>query len=435
MKPAVERYARHVNPALVRLLGVFGYGRVFTRAQDVWLWDDEGRQYLDCLAGFGAVNIGHNHPRLLKRLHEFLASESINLHHIGPNPYAADLGEALATLAPPLERALFSSSGAEAVEAGLKLARAATGRTGFVYCENAYHGTTLGTLSVMGSPRLRDPFEPLLANCERIPFGDLNALDAAVTRNSAAFIVEPIQCEGGVILPQAGYLRDAQDLCRRRGALLILDEVQTGLGRTGTMFSYQAESFVPDVLVIAKSLGGSIAPISATLTTSEIHEKAYGSTARFDLHSSTFGGNAFAAVAALETIQVIADENLVARSAARGEQLLGGLRKRLTGHPLVRDVRGRGLLVGIELGPVLARSVFGLWASLKLLERGIICQPASSRLSVLRLEPPLTVMEPEVEKVIDAVADVLGEYRGMASLVKDVAQRMGEQFLRGGEFR
>jgi putrescine aminotransferase len=215
------------------------------------------------------------------------------------------------------------------------------------------------------------------------------------------------------------------------------------------MFAYEAEGFVPDVLVLAKSLSGGIAPIGATLTSEDVFARAYGSLARFDLHSSTFGGNAFSCVAARETLRIIADENLVANGAARGAQLLAGLREKLAGHPLVRDIRGRGLLVGIELGPtdagwinkvapslvgLVSKNVFGQWAALKLLERGLICQPASQAWHVLRLEPPLTVQEAEVETAIEMLTGVLGEYRGISSLLKDVAERLGGQWQKGWTF-
>lgn len=448
---SISKYARHVNPQFVKLLGVFGYGRVFERARDVWVWDHQGRQYLDFLAGFGSLNVGHNHPRLVARLQEFLAAERMNFCHVAPSVEAAELAEALAGAAgTPLCVSLFSNSGTEAVEAGMKLARAATGRKGFVYCHKGFHGTSFGTLSVMGGERLRKPFEPLLDDCCAVPFGDLDALKSALAHGRVAgFVVEPVQGEGGVIPPPHGYLKEAQALCRRYGALLILDEVQTGLGRTGTMFAYEAEGFTPDVLVLAKSLSGGVAPIGATLTSEDLFNRAYGSLARFDLHSSTFGGNAFSCVAALETLRIIADENLIVSGRARGAQLLAGLREKLAGHPLVRDIRGRGLLVGIELGPtdsgwinkvapslvgLVSKNVFGQWAALKLLERGLICQPASQAWDVLRLEPPLTVGEAEVDAAIEMVAGVLGEYRGISPLLKDVTERLGGQWQKGWAF-
>lgn len=442
-----ETYARHVNPPFVELLGVLGYGRIFTKAKDVSVWDDRGREYLDLLAGFGAVNLGHNHPRLNQRLKTFLDGDPFNLNHVGPAAPAAALGEKLASLLPkPLEISLFASSGAEGVEAGMKLARAATGRSGYIYCKNGFHGTNLGSLSIMGESRLRAPFEPLLAGCEAVPFGDLAALSRALDKKPAAFVVEPLQAEAGVVVPPAGYLSRARELCRAAGTLLVLDEVQTGLGRTGDLFAFEKEGLVPDVLVLAKSLGGGLAPVSAAVTSRELFDRAYGSQDRFDLQSSTFGGNALACAAALETLSIIADERLVDNAREQGELLRRLLQEGLKGHPLVKEVRGRGLLVGVALGPaeegwasglseLVARKAFGQWAALKLLERGFLCQPASQAWNVLRLEPPLTIKAPDVRRAAGAVIETLGEYRGVAAVLKDVALRLGAQALNGGAFR
>jgi putrescine aminotransferase len=427
LHPAVASYARHVNPAFVELLNVLGYGRLFTRASDVWIWDHGDTRYLDCLAGFGTMNLGHNHPRLIATLENFLKSGALNHFHVGPSPYMAELAELLAKES--LEIALFCSSGAEAVEAGMKLAQVATGRTRFVYCAAAYHGTSLGTLAVMGDPRKRDAFKFPIQAAE-VPFGDVAALRQALSgRDVAAFLVEPIQGEGGVRLPSPGYLEEAQALCRRAGTLLILDEVQTGIGRTGALF---AGDVVPDVRVLAKALGGGIACIGVAMTSRELHRKAYGSMDRFDWHSSTFGGNSFACVAALETLRILDEEKLAENAAARGEQLMAGLRERLNGHPYVKDIRGRGLLVGIEIGPtdsgwlkrLASRKVFGHWVSLKLLERGIVCQPAALRWDVLKVEPPLTIREAEIGFFVDTIGDIFDEYRELPALIGDVGKRL-----------
>lgn len=447
----VLKYAQYVNPAFVKVLGILGYGRAFVRARDVWIWDAEGRRYVDFLAAFGAANIGHNHPRLVERLKEFFDEDAVNLNHVGPARQAADLGERLAHMLPdPLEISLLSNTGAEAVEAGLKLARAATARQGLVYCEGSYHGTTLGTLSVMGERRMRDPFEPLLDACTMVPFGDASALERVLaSRQCAAFILEPIQCEGGIVFPPAGYLKEAGDLCKQYGTLLVLDEVQTALGRTGAMFAFETVETTPDILVLSKSLGGAIAPIGATVTSREIFDKAYGTTDRFDLHATTFGGNAFSCVAAMEALDIIEEERLVENSAHMGARLVEGVRERLAGHPLVSDIRGQGLLVGIELGPTdsgvlnrvapslveaVSKKAFGQWAALKLLEEGIICQPASQRWNVLRLEPPLTVQENEVKTVIDTISRLFDEYRSLPKLLKDVAARVTGQYKKGWKF-
>jgi putrescine aminotransferase len=288
---------------------------------------------------------------------------------------------------------------------------------------------------------MRRPFSPLLADCQPIPFGDAGALERALSRrDAAAFLVEPIQIEGGLVFPPAGYLAAARDLCSRFGTLFVLDEVQTGFGRTGSMFAYQAESIVPDVLVLAKAAGGGLAPIGITVTTREIRHRAYGSMNRFDLHGSTFAGNAFACVAAAETLRILRDEALPENSRQRGAELLERLRSSLAGHRLVKDVRGRGLLVGVELGgaplsDALSRNVLGQWLALALLERGVLCQPASQSWNVLRLEPPLTIGSAQIAEAADAVVAALHENRSLTPLLARVGRRVASQWASGGAFR
>lgn len=447
----VRAYSRHVNPAFVKLLGVFGYGRIFTRALGTRLWDSEGREYLDALASFGASNLGHRHPGLTALLIEELSRPHPDLLHIGPSAATAELASQLSQEAGGgLEVALFSTSGSEGVESALKLARAATGRAGFVFCRDGFHGTGLGTLSVMGNERLRAPFEPLLQGCQAVPFGDLEALRKAMTASMAAFLVEPTMGEGGVLQAPPGYLAEAQALCRKNGSLLLLDEVQTGLGRTGELFAFRRHGMVPDVLILGKSLGGGIVPVSAALTRPDIHKKAYGGMDRFDLHGSTYAGYALGCAAGMATLRILREEGLVENARERGTQLLEALREGLRGHPLVRDVRGEGLLLGIELGQAdprgflstlkeplvkaVARNVFGQWLALCLLERGVICQPAALRWDVLKLEPPLTVTKDEVDRLAGDVIAVLTGYRELPPLLADVTRRLGKQFLAGWKF-
>jgi putrescine aminotransferase len=440
MTGTAAQYARHVDPAFVKLLGSLGYGRIFTRAEGTWVWDDRGRRYLDLLAGFGSVNIGHNHPRLRARLHAFLDERAMNLSHTGPSPHAAQLAEALAAVAgPPLEMSLFTTSGADAVEAAIKAARAATRRPRIVFCDRAYHGLSLGALSVSASTRMRGPFEPLLPGCSAVPFGDIDAL-ARVLRveDVAAFLVEPVQIEGGVHFAPPGYLRAARELCTRHGTLLALDEVQTGFGRTGSMFTFEDEEAAPDLLILGKSLGGSIAAAGVTLTTRRIQKAAYGSMRRFDLHGSTFAGNAFASVAALETLHILQDEHLVTRSRDLGATMLAGLRDRLHGHPLVADIRGRGLLIAIEVqtpGAPKAATLAGQWLALALLEEGLIVQPASQAWNVLRIEPPLTIDAVEIAAALDGIGRVFDRHRSTVPLLGRSARRIVEQLLARGRFR
>jgi putrescine aminotransferase len=433
------QYARHVDPAFVKLLGTLGYGRVFTKALGTCVWDDRGRRYLDLLAGFGSANLGHNHPRLAARLHALLDEHPLNLSHTSPSPHAAALGGALASLAgPPLEMSLFCTGGAEAVEAAVKAARAATRRARVLFCEGAYHGLSLGTLSLSASRRMRKPFLPLLPDCASIPFGDADALERALrTRDAALFIVEPIQIEGGVRLPPPGYLRAARDLCTKYGTLLALDEVQTGLGRTGSMFAFQHDEVVPEVLVLGKALGGSLVPVAAALTTRDVQKRAYGAMKRFDLHGSTFAGNALGAAAALETLAILHDERLVERSRTAGAAMAAALGERLRGHPLVGDVRGRGLLVAIELraAPAALAAIAGQWLALALLEEGLIVQPASQAWHVLRIEPPLTIEGDEITEAVAAIGRVFDRHPSVAPLLARSGRRVLQQALNGGAFR
>lgn len=436
----IERYARHIDPAFMKLLGVFGYGRVFDRAEDVYVWDDRGRRYLDLLAGFGSVNIGHNHPRLVARLHQLLDAKPLSLSHTAPSPHAALLAEALARAAgEPLTMSLFSTSGAEAVEAAMKLARAATGRRRIVACERGYHGLSLGTLSLSSSARMRQPFEPLLDRCAVVPFGDAAALERELAAGDvAAFIVEPVQIEGGLRFAPAGYFAAVRELCSRHGALFVLDEIQTGFGRLGSLFAFQQERIAPDVLVLGKSAGGSIAAIGITMTSAKLQRQAYGSMRRFDLHGSTFAGNTFACVAATETLRILEDERLCENARARGDELVAGLRARLRGHPLVREIRGRGLLVAVELTAgveKLAETLVGQWLSVVLLERGVIVQPASQSWNIIRIEPPLTMTGAHVSEAIDAIGGAFDEHRTLTPLVARAAWRMGAQVVSRGAFR
>ena len=442
--PAAVKFAEHVNPAFVKLLGAYGYGRVFERASGTRLWDSDGREYLDFLAAFGVMNLGHNPPKLRERIKAILDDDAPNLCHVGIQVHAADLASLLAH--GKLTRVLFSSSGGEAVESALKLARAATKRKPLLYCTGGFHGTGFGTLSVMGSKRMREPFEPLVGECFEIPFDDLPALEQALERHRAAgFLVEPIQAEAGVRIPKAGYLKRAQELCKAKGTLLILDEVQTGIGRTGKMYAYSHEDFVPDILVLGKALGAGMVPISAALTTPDIHDRGYGRIDKFDLHSTTFSGNTFGCRIALAGLELLDEEGLVENAAERGEELLVKLRSALEGHPFVKAIDGRGLLVGLELGPKkqgildklvegVSKHIFGQWLAVRLLEVGIVAQPASQQWNVLKLEPALTVTSDEIDRVVAAIKGILDEYRDLTSIVADAGKRLGSQAIGGWSF-
>jgi len=434
-------YAKYVNPSFIKLLNVWGYGREFVRAKDVWIWDRNGNRYLDLLSGFGVANIGHNHPDIQDAITRFMHLETLQFNHTAPSVFQTKLAKRLAAIVPaPLRQTLYSNSGAEAVEAAMKLARAATKKPGFVYCNNAYHGTTFATLSIMGNERLRKPLKPLLEHCFAVEFNDLSELEKLLRREKvAAFIVEPIQGEGGLNIPDPDYLKGAAELCRRYNTLLVVDEIQTGLGRCGDMFAFQASGIVPDVLLLGKALSGGMLPIAVTITSAQWFSKAFGRPDRFDLHSSTFAGNSMACYVAETCLQLFEREPLLDNSKQRGEQFVKGLSEKLANHPFVKSVRGRGLYVAIEFGGGLTgminwfmartlklnfNQIYGQWIALKLLEAGIICQPAAACWSVLKFMPPLSIGADDIALAIDTITKVINRYDNAGSVIKESSLRM-----------
>jgi putrescine aminotransferase len=314
------------------------------------------------------------------------------------NPLMGRLAKRLAELTPgDLAISFFANSGTEAVEGALKLARAATKRPAIVATDGAFHGKTFGALSVSGRDAFRDPFAPLLAGVRRVPFGDAAALRAAVDETVAAVIVEPVQGEGGVNIPPAGYLREVRALCDESGAVMIADEVQTGLGRCGALFACDLEGVVPDVMTLAKGLSGGVMPIGAFIARPPVWNAAYGKAPL--LHTSTFGGSELACAAALAALDVLIDDDLAANARERGAQLLHGVRAIMMRRPeVIADVRGAGLLVGVEL----RREGYGGSIIPELLKRGVTAAWTLNQQRVIRLEPPLIVTAVEVERALTA---------------------------------
>jgi putrescine aminotransferase len=447
-------FAAHVNPGLVKLLGAIGSGRIYTRALGTKLWDSDGNEYLDAVAALGTTNLGHNPPKVLAQLRDMFGEDAPSLLPGTVSIPAATLAAHLARLTAPLTRCVFAQSGSEAIDVAIKIARAATKRKALLYCKGGSHGSGIGSLSISSSVRQRAPYEPLLAECHETEFDDLAALDRALEEHRpAALVVEPIQVEAGIVVPRPDYLAEARALCNKHGAILVLDEVQTGLGRTGTMFAYEeTPRSHPDILVLGESLGGGLVPMAATLTTPELHERAFGRVDRFDHQGSPLGAFTLGCRVALATLRTIEEDRLAEAAKARGEQLIERLRDEVANHPFVRRVTGRGLLVGVELGPtipkssgilsrilpglvdIVSRRVFGQWLAVRLLEHGILCQPASQQWNVLRLSPPLTISAPEIDQIVDSIVAVLKEYTELRPLLTDVGQRLGAQILSGKGF-
>lgn len=364
--------------------------------------DIEGREFLDCLGGFGIFALGHRHPKVVGAIKVQL--ERLALHSQWMlNPVAAEAARRLAEITPGnLRKTFWCSTGTEAVEGALKLARLYTGRKKYVSTINSFHGKTMGSLSVTGRDLFRKPFEPLLETTF-VPYGDTEALADAVDDKTAAVILEPIQGEGGIRVPSDDYLPAARELCTRRGALLIFDEVQTGLGRTGKMFGCDHTNVVPDIMCMGKALSGGVIPCAAFHSTDEIWKVFHPNPF---YHTSTFGANPMATTAAAATIQTLQEENLVENSAAMGRHFLAGLKRLHEQFPdLIRDVRGRGLLIGVEI----VNAERGESIASRMFDRDVLVAYTLNKPEVIRIEPPLIITRELIDLALGRFDDALKE--------------------------
>ena len=439
-KQVRENYRVYVNPGLSQMLSLLDFDKRFIRAEGVKVWDEDGNEYLDFLGAYGALNLGHNPKKVWEAVDK--VRHSPNLLQASLGAMSAALGHNLAQITPgELSRSFFCNSGAEAVEGALKLARAASGKEKFIYCESSFHGKSMGALSVTGREKYRKPFKPLIPETSSIPFGDLNALEHALqSKDAAAFIVEPIQGEGGIIVPLEGYLGKAKKLCEKYDAFLIADEIQTGLGRTGTIFACEQEEVTPDILCLAKSLGGGVAALGAYVTTPKIWDKAFGGMDKSLLHTSTFGGNTIAAAAGIASIQTMVEDNLSERAHELGRYFLDRLLALRERHPLIYDVRGRGLMLGLEFAKPdggimdkltagklnkLSEEYLGSLVAGELMNRhNVITAYTLNNPNVIRLEPPLVVEKEHIDKVVEALDEVLSNSKSFAGMAISTGRAM-----------
>jgi len=404
------RYEKFINPGLATLTKFMGFEGVEVAADGCYVTDSDGNRYLDCWGGPGVFTMGHCHPRIVQAVQEQAAKQPLG-SHILLNPIYGQLAERLAEITPgDLQYCFVCNSGAEAVEAALKFARGCTERPKFVAAQGAFHGKTFGALSASGRDGYKQPFEPLLEGFTHVPFGDAEALAEAVDDRTAAVILEPIQCEAGIIIPPEGYLTEARQICNNTDALLIFDEIQTGLGRTGRMFACDWEEVAPDIITLGKALGGGVMPIGAAIATPQVWTIFEDSPI---IHSSTFGGNPLACAAALAALEVITDENLANKCAERGEQLLAGLGEAAADYPeMISAVRGKGLLVGMEFTD---SDLGGLTIS-ALAQRQILAAFALNDPRVLRFEPPAVISAQQVDQVIQAVGAALAQTAALVEM-------------------
>jgi ornithine--oxo-acid transaminase len=422
---------RHLNPQMGRILRTLGFDKVWVGGEGAHLIDAEGERYLDLVGGYGVFAIGRNHPEAVAAIEEVMAARTPNLPQLGVTLLSGVLAEQLLARAPGSVAAMVpANSGTEAVEAAVKIARAATGRARILYAEHAFHGLTLGSLSLNGDSHFRAGFGPLLGGCDPVPFGDLDALGQELERGDvAAFVVEPVQGKG-VNLPPDGYLAGAQERCRGAGALFVCDEVQTGLGRTGRFLALEHWGLQPDIVCVAKALSGGLVPIGAVLVSRSAFERVFDGMERAVRHGSTFGGNDLAAAAGLATLRVLEQEGLVDRAERMGALLLELTRPLIERHAIVRDVRGLGLMWAIELGPPEGRSARAAWNALERAQPGlfsqlltvplfhehrILCQVAGHRMNVIKALPPLVIEESELRRFAAALETVLVSAERMPS--------------------
>lgn len=440
-------YEKYINPVLIKLTQDSNLLKTFVRGEGVYLYDSSGERYLDFVAGFGSMNHGHNHPKIVASIQSALTSQAPGFIPSSVNPYTARLAEELITIAPDsLEMVFFTNSGAESVEAALKLARLVTGRPGFLACEKSYHGKTLGALSVTMNPKYQSPFQPLIPTIQSVDYNDLESLSNALkSKQFAAFIIEPIQGEGGMNVADQNYLKSAEELCRTTGTILIVDEVQTGFGRTGKMFAVEHENVQPDIMTLAKSLSGGLIPIGAMLTRRDLWMKAYGTFQSFTLHTSTFSGGSLACAAGSSAIRVLLEEDLIENARVQGDRLRNGLLDIARRTDRIKDVRGAGLMLGLELNPLsdimrkhnretnsgssmmipgydsMISSFPTVYLSAILLENyRIYTQTARSNPNVLRIQPPLLIREDEVDYFLNAVESILLELDSVGSLLSSI---------------
>jgi acetylornithine/succinyldiaminopimelate/putrescine aminotransferase len=439
-----ELQGKYINPQVPRVLHAIGFDKIYERAEGCYLFDNEGNRYLDMLAGFGVCGLGRNHPTVRKALHDLLDTGLADIVQFDAPLLAGLFAERLLAKAPGLDRVFFCNSGSEANEAALKFARAATGKPRVIYFDHAYHGLTAGALSVNGAAEFRKGFGPLFPDTA-IQLGDLDALTRELAKGDvAAFIVEPIQGKG-VHIPPPGFLTAAQAELRRHGALLICDEVQTGIGRTGKFFAFEHEGVQPDIVTVAKALSGGFVPIGATLATQAVFDKVFSSMDRVFVHASTFMGNAMAMTTGLATLSVIDDEGLVENAEKTGRLLRERLQALTDRYELLADVRGRGLMVGIEFGKPKSMKLRAGWNMLQAARHGlfaqmvvvplfqrhrILTQVAGDHIDVVKLIPPLVASEAEVDTFVNAFVDVMDDAHRGSGLMWDFGRTLVKQAVK-----
>ncbi len=403
------RFKAHINGGLFALVAFMGLDEAEIEAEGWLVRDSKGRQFIDCLGGYGVFNFGHRHPKIVAAVEAQLRRQPLSSKLL-MSPPAVMLAEKLAEITPGnLQKCFFANSGTEAVEGALKIARLATGRKKIIYTSRAFHGKTLGSLSATDREKHRAPFDPLLGQFNVVPFGDADALVAAVDGDTCALIFEPVQGEGGIFPAPEGYLAAAREACDKTGALLIFDEVQTGMGRTGKNFACEWDGVAPDIMCLAKALGGGVMPIGAVIGTPEVWKNFEENPL---VHTSTFGGNPLACAAALAACDVLIEERLAENALLRGEEMLAGLTEIGREFPeLINGIRGRGLMIGIDFNN---GDIAELFIAM-MIELGVFVAFALNKPDIIRIEPPLTITSEVVAEVLTRIRAACAHVQGIMS--------------------
>ncbi|MEI6744339.1 MAG: aspartate aminotransferase family protein [Methylococcaceae bacterium] len=441
-----ELHEQFLNNQMVRVLKTIGYDRHYKKAVGQYLYDQEGTEYLDLLSGFGVFAIGRNHPTVIAALKETLSLELPNLVQLDVSILSGLLAkEILKTTPENLTKMFFCNSGTEAVEAAIKFARFTTKRDKIVFCEHGYHGLTMGALSLNGENIFREGFGTLLPNCEAIPFNDLVALEKALSsKDVAAFIVEPIQGKG-VNLPDDNYLPEVQRLCQKYGTLFVADEVQTGLGRTGKFWAVEHWNVQPDMICMAKALSGGFVPVGGVAITTKIMDTVYNRMDRAVVHGSTFAKNNMAMAAGLATLEVMKNENLVENSLKVGTEIINNLNAMTDRYELLKEARGKGMMIAIEFQSPKSLKLKAGWAMLEAANKGLFCQMvtiplfkehhiltqvAGHGMNVVKLLPPLNLTKKDHDTIISAFDSTIGETHKMGGAIWDLGKNLAGHALK-----
>ena len=430
-----QRHAEFYNPGFIRLMNMVNFGKYFVRAEGCHLFDDEGNDYLDFLSGYGSISFGHNPPRIWKAIEEVASRKMPNFFHLSPVRLAGILAEKLVKLVGFQNgNTIYANSGAEAVEAAMRLARAATGKPGFISIKGCHHGLTYGPLSLRPTG-LSEAFAPLLPNCRQIPMNDIEALEREMAKGDvAAVVLEPTQGAGGVKSLTLEFVRAVRELCNKHKAVMIMDEIQTGLGRMGYLFAFQKWGIFPDVVTLGKALSGGCIPIAVAVAEARWWKKAFGPLERCLAEITTFGGSTIACAAAFEALEMASDKTFLEEVVRKGGLLGTGLERLRSAHRIVKDVRGEGLLWGLELkspeGPLLGpggegklgklvKQMVGHWPVLCLMnDHRIISDVCALDATVMRIQPPLIVEDDEIARFLTALDAVLSQHPTPASLIR-----------------